>query len=156
AAEHVRGCGRDQEADAGDPEDLTQEGLGVDGLGGQLRVAVVHRSSLPRRRRASCEAENPDAKSNPVPNARPLLLAYRTRKARPVTASPTVTLPRVLIVAPPKSASTHVAKVVRTYFALDEQPFSNRIDWDAEHNLIPEMLITLRGHGFCFNLHMLP
>jgi hypothetical protein len=79
-----------------------------------------------------------------------------TTPASPPSSNPNAALPRFLIVAPPKSASTHVAKVVRSYFDIGERPFSNQIDWDAEHNLIPEMLITLRGHGFCFNLHMLP
>jgi hypothetical protein len=63
---------------------------------------------------------------------------------------------RVLIVAPPKSASTHVAKVIRSYFRIAKRPFSNDIDWDAEHNLTPDMLLGVQGYGFCFNLHMLP
>ena len=64
-------------------------------------------------------------------------------------------LPRFLIVAPPKSGSTHVANVVRRYFQIEELPFSNEIDWTAEHNLTPTVYMLLRGHGFCFNFHML-
>ena len=71
------------------------------------------------------------------------------------TQDPNATLPRFLIVAPPKAASTYVANVVRRYFQIDELPFSNEVDWTAEHNLTPMIYLMLRGHGFCFNFHML-
>jgi hypothetical protein len=63
-------------------------------------------------------------------------------------------LPRILVVAPPKSGSTYVSNVVRRYFDIPEVGFPSQIDWEAEHNVNPWLFLWMRGKSFCFNLHM--
>jgi hypothetical protein len=66
-------------------------------------------------------------------------------------------LPRLLVVAPMKSGSSYVGRVLRSYFGIEEAlRFPHQIDFNAEHNLTPWMIATLRNRGFCFNFHMLP
>jgi hypothetical protein len=71
--------------------------------------------------------------------------------------APPVALARILIVAPMKSGSSFIGRVIRNYFGIEELlTFPRQIDFNAEHNLTPWMVAVLRGRGFCFNYHMWP
>ena len=70
---------------------------------------------------------------------------------------PNVNLARILVVAPMKSGSSYIGRVIRSYFGIDEElTFPPQIDFNAEHNLTPWLVAVLRGRSFCFNFHMLP
>lgn len=72
-------------------------------------------------------------------------------------ADPNFGRARILVAAPPKSGSSYVGRVMRSYFGIPEAlTFPRQIDFDAAHNLSLWMIMAVRGQPFCFNFHMLP
>lgn len=63
--------------------------------------------------------------------------------------------PRVIVVAAPKSGSSHVLHLLINYYRIEHLSLTD-YNFEQEHVLTPELLTQLRGRPFVLQLHMLP